>query len=86
MLKPRSRKQRKNNPNLAVTVHRWARQPATVTMTCLWYDGCELTSDVQFESGERIEVAIEGMGSIRARVTRCSDGTVFVRFDEECPV
>jgi len=55
-------------------------------MTRLWYDGCEISSKEGFEAGEHIEVSIGRMGSIRARVTACKDGTVFVRFDEECPV
>ena len=55
-------------------------------MTRLWYDGCEISSKDPFEAGEHIEVSIGRMGNIRARVTACKDGTVFVRFDEECPV
>jgi hypothetical protein len=55
-------------------------------MTRLWYDGCEIASADQFDAGEHVEVAIGRMGHIRARVTAHTDGIVFIRFDEECPV
>jgi hypothetical protein len=86
MLKPRSRNDHAHSPNLSVLVHRSSGKRTWATMTRLWYDGCEISSKEGFEAGEHIEVSIGRMGSIRARVTACKDGTVFVRFDEECPV
>ena len=86
MLKPRSRRDHAHSPNLSVMVHRSSGKTTWATMTRLWYDGCEISSKEEFEAGEPIEVAIGRMGNIRARVTACKEGTVFVRFDEECPV
>ena len=86
MRKPRSRKHDEHCPNLPVIVYGTSGTRNRATITRLWYDGCEIASREQFHAGEQIEVAIGGMGHIRARVTRCQDGTVFVRFDEECPV
>lgn len=86
MLKPRSRAQGGHSPNLSVLVHRRSGDTTWATMTRLWYDGCEISSNEEFEAGEHIEVSIGRMGNIRARVTASKDGTVFVRFDEECPV
>ena len=86
MLKPRSRRDHAHSPNLSVLVHQSSGGKTWATMTRLWYDGCEFSSKEVFEAGEKIEVSIGRMGNIRARVTASKDGTVFVRFDEECPV
>ncbi|HEX6660258.1 MAG TPA: hypothetical protein VF067_00080 [Sphingomicrobium sp.] len=86
MLKPRPRGDHAHFPNLSIMVHRKAGKTTWATMTRLWYDGCEISSAEQFEAGEHVEVALGRMGNIRARVTGCKDGTVFIRFDEECPV
>ena len=86
MLKPRSRRDHAHSPNLSVLVHRSSGEKTWATMTRLWYDGCEISSKDAFETGERVEVSIGRMGNIRAHVTASKDGTVFVRFDEECPV
>ncbi len=86
MLKPRSRRDHAHCPNLSVLVHRNSGKTAWATMTRLWYDGCEISSEERFDAGERVEVAIGRMGNIRARVTGCKGGIIFVRFDEECPV
>lgn len=86
MLKPRSRRHNEHCPNVSVIVHRASGTRNRATITRLWYDGCEIASPEQLDAGEPIEVAIGGMGYIRAHVTRCKDGTAFVRFDEECPV
>ena len=86
MLKPRSRRDNGHTPNLSVLVHRESGERTWATMTRLWYDGCEISSQEKFKAGEHVEVAIGRMGNIRAHVTASKDGTVFVRFDEECPV
>ena len=86
MLKPRSRRPHEHCPNLRVMVHRRSGEWKWATVTRLWYDGCEIASEEQFDGGEQIEVSIGRMGNVRARVTRCEKETVFVRFDEECPV
>lgn len=86
MVELEDRRPDEHDPNLSVIVRRSSGERTGATMTRLWYDGCELASRETFEPGEAIEVAMGRMGQIRARVKGTENGTILVRFDEECPV
>jgi len=45
-----------------------------------------MSSEEDFEVGEKIKVIICGMGSIDAHVTSTAAGTIAAHFIEECPV
>ncbi len=74
------------SPNLSVTVFRDSGRSSSARITRLWYDGCEMSSDDPFDVGERIKVAIRGLGSIDAHVTKAQDGAISAHFTVECPV
>jgi hypothetical protein len=57
-----------------------------VRLRLLGYDGCEFETDQDFACGERIDIHIYRMGSIRARVVSRRDRVVEVEFDKHCPV
>lgn len=86
MQTPRTRNQHAHSLNLAATIQRENGSSSPGIITRFWYDGCEMTSEHVFMVGEKISVAISGMGSIRAQVTKSAEGTLSTHFVEECPV
>ena len=73
-------------PNLPATVLKEDGSSSPATITRLWYDGCEMTSDERFGVGEKIKVVIRGMGGIDTHVTSATEGWLSVHFVEECLV
>lgn len=86
MQMPPTQKQHVHNPNLSATILRESGSSSPGIITRLWYDGCEMTADEVFVVGEKINVVIRGMGSIRAQVTNTAEGTLSTHFVEEYPV
>ena len=80
------RKQPMNCPNLPATVLQEGGASSPATITRLWYDGCEMTTNGRFEVGQKVKVMIHGMGGIEAHVASAVDGWLSVHFVEECPV
>jgi hypothetical protein len=81
-----SNKQYEHSIALAAVIHRVSGERGPATITRLWYDGCEMTSDGLFGRGEHVGIEISGMGKIRGRVASSAAGRVTVRFVELCPV
>ena len=82
----RLREQPMHCPNLSATVLKENGSSGPATITRLWYDGCEMTSNESFEAGEKIKVMIRGMGGIDSHVISATEGWLSARFVEECPV
>ena len=80
------REQYVHSPNLSATILRESGLSCAVTITRLWYDGCEMASNEDLDVGEKIKVVIRGMGSIDANVISTTEGSVAAHFIEECPV
>jgi hypothetical protein len=57
-----------------------------VRLRLLGYDGCEFETDDQFAVGERVNVRIFRMGSIRARIISRETTLVEAEFDKHSPV
>ena len=86
MQPPRRRDNHAHNPNLPATILSAGGRCRRAMITRLWYDGCELSSDETFDDGEKIKIAIVGMGTINAQVNFTKDGTRLIHFLEDCPV
>ncbi len=86
MQTPRPQKQHLHSPNLSVIILRDGGSSGPALITRLWYDGCEMASEESFDVGEKIKVAIHGMGSISAQVASTAEGTLSAHFLEEFPV
>jgi hypothetical protein len=52
----------------------------------LGYEGCEFECDHGFAEGEQIRLHLDGMGSIRARITAQEGNVVEAEFVKDCPV
>jgi hypothetical protein len=58
----------------------------SVRLRLLGYDGCEFESENHFAIGERINIRLYRMGSIRARVTARQGSVIETEFLKDCPV
>ena len=86
MLKSRRSKQYSHSMALPALIHSASGKAERVTITRLWYDGCEVVADGPIGSGECIDIEILGMGKIRGRVATASREPLLIRFIEECSV
>ena len=69
-----------------VTICRADGSEVPARLRLLGYESCELESDMQFRSGEPVNIHVYRMGWIRARITSCHSRVVEAEFIQDCPV
>lgn len=73
---------RKDRGEVAINavVHRDDGSRQSVTLSNLSSDGCRIESDGDFRIGERLQIAVPGMGQLNAQIRWALPGSAGARF------